>query len=203
MASPNTMAYILVIMRGCSGSGKSTRVNQLISERISLWPLSKTAVFSTDDFWLVPDPVNPSDLIYKHDISRLSEAHVWNQARAINAMQSRSADYIVIDNTNLCRWEAKPYVEAAIRHNFSVEVYEPQTPWWIARDPDELFARSTHGVPHDAILKMLERYETDFSIDAILASSLPQRNNNRNNRNNSQAFNRNNNNFNNNRSFKK
>ncbi|KAJ3065819.1 NEDD4-binding protein 2 [Podochytrium sp. JEL0797] len=88
-------------------------------------------------------------------------------------MELKSFDLIIIDNTNLQRWEAKPYVECAVRCGYRVEVREPTTEWWINKDANELFARGTHGVPLVAIQKMVERFEVGFSVDEILRSSAP------------------------------
>ncbi|KAJ3029079.1 UNVERIFIED_CONTAM: NEDD4-binding protein 2 [Siphonaria sp. JEL0065] len=169
-------SYTLLLVRGCSGSGKSTLVKQIVSDST----VSPIAVFSTDDFWLtktiLPDGTETTE--YKHDISKLSEAHRWNQQRATLAMETKSHPLVIIDNTNLQRWEAKPYVECAVRCGYEVQVREPTTSWWVAKDVEELFKRGTHGVPLDAITRMVERYEPDFSVEAILQSSPPVFNNN-------------------------
>ncbi|KAJ3347502.1 NEDD4-binding protein 2 [Entophlyctis luteolus] len=138
-------------------------------------PASIPALFSTDDFWLVPASDGSDTSGYVHDAMRLSEAHAWNQARAIAAMESRSSDFVVIDNTNLCLWEARPYVEAAVRCDYTVCAQEPDTPWWQARDAEQLFSRGTHGVPLEAIVRMLERFEEPFSVEAVLNAVPPQR----------------------------
>ncbi|KAJ3257670.1 NEDD4-binding protein 2 [Chytriomyces hyalinus] len=136
-------------------------------------PTTTPLVFSTDDFWLVPSNTDPSVLEYRHDISRISEAHAWNQTRAFAALNSHAANTIIIDNTNLCRWEARPYVECALRNGYEIVVREPDTWWWRERNAEELFRRGTHGVPFEAIRRMCERYEVDFSVEAILASEPP------------------------------
>ncbi|KAJ3294181.1 NEDD4-binding protein 2 [Rhizoclosmatium sp. JEL0117] len=151
----------LVILRGCSGAGKSTLAAELLQSNPT------ALVFSTDDFFRQNESGE-----YKHDPSRLSEAHAWNQARAAAAMASK-APVVVIDNTNLQRWEAKPYVECALKEGYSVVVKEPTTDWWVRKDVNELFKRGTHGVPYEAIAKMVERYEPDFSVEAIMQSSPP------------------------------
>ncbi|KAI9352912.1 hypothetical protein BDR26DRAFT_914360 [Obelidium mucronatum] len=164
--------FTLMLMRGCSGSGKSTLVKQIVAEWTASAPIG---VFSTDDFWLTPvnHPDGTQTMEYRHDISKLSEAHKWNQQRAQLAMESKSHPLIIIDNTNLQKWEAKPYVECAVRCGYEVVVKEPTTPWWVAKDVDELFKRGTHGVPLEAIARMVERYEPDFTVDSILKSSPP------------------------------
>lgn len=49
---------------------------------------------------------------------------------------------------------------------------EPDTPW--RRDAGELAKRNVHGVPLEAIERMLGRWDEDFSIEAILNSKPPR-----------------------------
>ena len=79
---------------------------------------------------------------------------------------------IVIDNTNTQKWEAKPYVQMAQSHGYTVKVMEPTTPW--AKNAQELTQRNQHGVPLHVIRLMLQRWETDFTVEAILASQKPR-----------------------------
>ncbi|KAI8612529.1 hypothetical protein BC830DRAFT_1083303 [Chytriomyces sp. MP71] len=149
--APLEYPYELIILRGCSGSGKSTLASLLLQSALAAHRTA--AIFSTDDFW-----INPSTGIYTHDLSRLSEAHIWNQTRATTAMQTRSHSLIFIDNTNLQLWEAKPYVLAALAHGYTPSALEPTTQWWIAKNVTELHARGTHGVPLEVIQRMVERF---------------------------------------------
>jgi hypothetical protein len=41
------------------------------------------------------------------------------------------------------RWEARGYVEAALKYGYEVEIREPDTPW--RRNAEELAKRNTHG----------------------------------------------------------
>ena len=62
---------ILIIMRGCPGSGKSYLASKLSRGG---------AVLAADDFWM-------DNGEYKFDPERINEAHLWNQARVIEAMK--------------------------------------------------------------------------------------------------------------------
>ncbi|KAJ3155641.1 NEDD4-binding protein 2 [Geranomyces variabilis] len=150
-------SLILYILRGAPGSGKSTLARSL----------SHTHVFSTDDFFVCSETG-----VYKFDATQLGRAHEWNQHRAKVALAEK-VPVVVIDNTNMCRWEAKPYVEAAVSEGYRVEVKEPTTECWVARDVATMAERNTHGVDAQTIERMIARYEPDFSVSSILAAEPP------------------------------
>jgi len=146
---------VLYIMRGISGSGKSTLARQLGEGG---------AVFSTDDFFMVNGK-------YQFDRDFMSEAHFWNQTRAVEAMD-KGISPIVIDNTNVEAWEPKFYVEEAMKRGYRVEIKESQTPWRF--DANELARRNTHGVPLDVIQGMIDKWHPDMTVDDILNAEKPK-----------------------------
>lgn len=148
----------LFIMRGVPGSGKSSLAREMKRDYHD-----EGQILSTDDFFI-------RDGLYCFDASKLQEAHQWNIDRAEMNMQA-NATPIFIDNTNTHRWEAKPYVELALFHNYSIAFIEPHTQWWLDRDTDELARRNTHGVSKQVIQRMIDNWEFDISIDSVLASS--------------------------------
>jgi NEDD4-binding protein 2 len=152
------MAKVLYIVRGCSGSGKSTLAKQLVDR-------DPNKVFSTDDFFMKTGK-------YHFDSAKLAQAHRWNQERVQEAMRSATTP-IVVDNTHTTLWEARPYVVMAREYGYSIEFREPDTEWRF--DATELARRNVHGVPLDAIQKMLKRYVplNKFTVDAILQSRAP------------------------------
>jgi predicted kinase len=145
----------LYIMRGLPGSGKSTLANQLGEGG---------TVLGSDDFFMV-------DGEYVFDPDALGYAHFWNQGRVEEAMK-QGASPIVADNTNVQKWEMKPYVELAIKYGYEMEFAEPQTPWKF--DLKELSKRNTHGVPEDVIQSKLDKWDDDISIENILESEKPE-----------------------------
>ncbi|KXS17999.1 hypothetical protein M427DRAFT_236953 [Gonapodya prolifera JEL478] len=176
---------LLVILRGAPGSGKSSLARSI--------PHPHGIVLSTDDFFLVPrsaavhlalahppTPANAnasdSDPVYAFDPSLLQAAHAWNQERCRIAIQ-RGLSPIIVDNTNTQRWEARPYVEAAIAASppYAVEFREPDTPWWIARDVEEMARRNTHGVPLEAVRGMIARWEPGpWTVQEVIVAQRPQ-----------------------------
>ena len=165
-------------MRGLPGSGKSYLSKQKSEE---LQGIS----YSTDDFF-----IDEKSGKYIFNPKKISQAHTWNQERTKNSME-KGEKCIIIDNTNTMKWEAKPYVELAVKYGYKVEILEPDTPW--KKDADELVKKNKHNVPKEAILRMLERWEDDFTVEGILKSKPPKRNNNNNNRHNNNNKKNNNN----------
>jgi len=109
----------LIFMQGIPGSGKSTVARSLIG-------LNEDAiVFSTDDFWY---DVNG---IYQFDQSRICEAHQWNQQRTIEAMQQEISK-IIIDNTNIKRWNIESYLTVASIYGYEVSVIRIEVPLSVA-----------------------------------------------------------------------
>jgi len=153
--SQTTEDKVLYIMRGISGSGKSTLARELGKGGV---------ILSTDDFFMINGE-------YQFDRDFVSEAHFWNQNRAIQAMD-KGVSPIVIDNTNVEAWEPKFYVEEAMKRGYRVEIKESQTPWRF--DANELARRNTHGVPLDVIQGMIDKWHPDMTVDDILNAEKPK-----------------------------
>ena len=101
------MAKICYILRGLSGTGKSTLADN------HACPCTQHghsgAIFSTDDLFMV-------DGEYQFDPTKLGEYHAQNLENATQFMrghQSAEKAICVIDNTNTQHWEYEKYVEAA------------------------------------------------------------------------------------------
>lgn len=143
----------LIVMRGCPGSGKSTKAGSFGG-----------LIFSTDDYFV-------REGVYRFNPGALATAHLWNQNRAMLAM-IEGAETVVIDNTNCQAWEPQVYVRAGIALNYGITIVEPSTPW--AFDPEELARKNTHGVPLETIRSMLARWEYDLTVEKILKSCAPR-----------------------------
>lgn len=150
------MTKRLIIMRGLPGSGKSTMV-KTFTQQASDKRLTCT-VHSTDDFHLELKG-GLFEYVFKPD--KLRYFHEQNLAHADTSM-SMGVNVVIIDNTNTTWKEIKPYVEAGAKHGYDIEVTEPTTSW--AKDPVECAKRNTHGVPLEAIQRMLDRWEKPDSI---------------------------------------
>ena len=146
---------IMYIMRGLPGSGKSSVARELGKGG---------AILSTDDFFMIEGE-------YKYDPSMIGYAHTWNQGRADQAIKA-GVSPIVIDNTNVAGWQAKPYVERAVANGYRVEVKEPTTSWKF--NAEELAEKNTHEVPLDVIQQMVRDWEPNLSAEDILNSEKPK-----------------------------
>ncbi|KAJ8320766.1 hypothetical protein KUTeg_002353, partial [Tegillarca granosa] len=150
----DTISYIkksktMFIMRGISGSGKSTLVN--IIQKV--YP---NAVVCSADFYFVTE-----DGTYNFQPDCLSYAHFDCQKNAREACL-KQMNVIVIDNTNIRRWEMKLYLDMAREFNYVVVPVRPRTRW--REDPHELFKRNKHGVGFDVIQKKIRMFEDIIPI---------------------------------------
>ncbi|KAL3854392.1 hypothetical protein ACJMK2_013663 [Sinanodonta woodiana] len=127
----------IFIMRGLPGSGKST----IVREIQKIYP--GTEVCSADNFFIGEDG------IYRFDSSLLPNAH--NHCQEIADLKCKEGCHvIVIDNTNIMKWEMAPYLKLAhdVYHYIPV-IVEPLTSW--RKDPEVLAKKNSHNVTIDLI----------------------------------------------------
>ena len=110
------------------------------------------------------------DGVYHFESKKLKDSHIWNQNRTKEAMEN-SERLIVIDNTNVRKWEAKKYVKYGVQYGYKIIFQTVDTPWRF--DVDELIKRDKHGVPRSIIERMVDQWDDDFTIDNVLNSSAP------------------------------
>lgn len=134
------MMRTVYIMRGVSGSGKSTRARE-IAGRIGV-------IHSTDDFFYVNGK-------YRFDPTRLSEYHDLN-FRAFCGSLDKNVPVVVCDNTNARCWQYARYVEVAKRMGYLVRFVVLPHPM-----ADEAARRTVHGVPVAVIQRMIDDWEDD------------------------------------------
>lgn len=136
----------LVIFRGLPGSGKSTAARTLYEETINK---GLTAVICSADSFMIDEQGQ-----YAFDPNNLKRCHssCFELARAsINA----NIDVVIIDNTNVCRWEYQHYVRLGKQAGYVVEVVEVGNKFDL-----ELYAhRNQHSVPIATLQKMAARWE--------------------------------------------
>jgi len=127
-----------IILRGVSGSGKSTKARELAGET--------GKIHSTDDFFMVNGK-------YVFDPAQLPRYHKLN-FEAFKADLALGVSPVIVDNTNTRKWEYENYLEAAKAAGYDVEVISiPHI------DPALAAIRNTHGVPEAAIRRMISRWE--------------------------------------------
>jgi predicted kinase len=148
------MSVILYIVRGLSGSGKTTVAHRLAATSLE----NGGQVFSADDFFMESDR-------YAFDLSKLGEAHEDCQTRVREALINEAEAQhhwriaIVVANTFSTRWEMEPYLNMAKELNIQVNVLDLYDG---GLSDSELAERNVHEVPINIIAKMRERWEHNW-----------------------------------------
>lgn len=123
---------IMWLMQGAPGSGKSTAARKLLAEQ--------GAQIVSTDFWFQTAGG------YKFDPSYLGEYHGRTQAlcRSFLSVGMR----VVVDNTNIRRLHAQPYLDMAKEFGYTVIVVRCDGKY-----------QNEHGVPESTVEKMREMME--------------------------------------------
>lgn len=138
----------MLIMRGVSGSGKSTYATRLI-KRISRMFGVTCVKCSADDFFLKSGT-------YQFDPRNLKKAHDECKAKVNKAMRD-NINLVIVDNTCSQVWEMEPYIFIAKDRGYHVVF---RTMGHMDEDSLKLYAsRNEHGVPKEAIDRMAKRFE--------------------------------------------
>lgn len=165
---------LLIVMRGVPGSGKSTKAKELQAK-------GGGQIFSTDDYPGLYSN-DPDGKVNFHGMEgpegeppMIAKAHAWNQERADKAMAA-GVSPVIIDNTNVKMYEAKPYYLMAQRHGYAVAIEQPETPWKF--DLQELGKRNSHGASLDTIERMLTSWDPQdqWNHENVLNSKAPWEN---------------------------
>lgn len=143
----------LILMRGVTGSGKSTRARQLLEQNPG------AEILSTDDLFLVEGK-------YVFDPALLEKNHKQNQERCRRAMLEKT-ELIIIDNTNVQAWEMKPYHGLALEHGYETVIEEIEPP-----PLEELLrrheSRTDKQVPGHVLENMLSRWRPGISVEELI-----------------------------------
>lgn len=128
----------LKIIRGISGSGKSTYAKTHFPDFI---------ICSADDFFMVKNK-------YKFDPKKLPNAHACCLLKCIdNILQGNK---VVVDNTNTRLIELAPYVAIGNAYKYKVEIIRIECDWEVAAK------RGIHKVPKETVLRMYNSMETSL-----------------------------------------
>lgn len=137
----------LIIMQGPPGGGKTTK-----AKKIQHSNNGRAIICSTDDYFTMFGE-------YHFDPSMLATFHKANLWRAQRLLEAGFT--VIVDNTNVRAWAARPYVEFAVERDIAVEFIRC----------DAAFA-NTHGVPPETVEKMRQDMEI-LSVDRCLNSFAP------------------------------
>ncbi len=136
----------LIIMRGLPGSGKSTRVEELVKS------LTNFKICSNDYY-----PGYYDNGIYNWTPERAKYASMFCKEEFDIAIKNGEST-IILDNTNLSKKSYGPYKAKAEAAGYEVifETIEPE--------PDKLLiyaARNKHNVSIEVLMQMLRAWEKD------------------------------------------
>ena len=138
----------VVIFRGIPGSGKSTLARTIQSMEPG------TVIVSADNYFIGPDGV------YTFDPNKIKNAHAQCMSEFNNALKKRNVKMIIVDNTNIQRWNFLAYINIAEKMRAQVTV--------IRLNADKsVGSRNTHGVPEETIQSMYSRWE-DYRGEIII-----------------------------------
>ena len=153
---------VMVIMRGCPGSGKSYLAKMIVDKSYPSNPNYKQHIFSADEFFMING-------VYCYEPLKLDDAHRFCQN---NVMTKAREGYspIIIDNTNMRLWEMDVYLKIGAENGYQLHIMEPLTPW--RNSPVTLAKKNVHNVPEDKIRNMLKNYEPWTAGIAVLLKSL-------------------------------
>jgi len=123
---------IIVLLRGVSGSGKSTFARVLGGKH-----------YEADMFFV------DSDGVYKFNPKKLKEAHKWCHSSVELSMSNRE-DLIVVSNTFTQEWEMEDYYKLAETYGYRVHSFIVE---------NRHFGENVHGVPPEKLEAMAKRFE--------------------------------------------
>lgn len=151
---------VMVLMRGCPGSGKSYQATNILSQCYEN-PNINEFIFSADQFFM-----NKHNGRYCFDRSKISIAHQKTYENAQKAVLNEVTP-IFIDNTNTEAWEMEAYVKLSVNNGYWIEIIEPNSEW--AWNGEELLRKNIHNVPYLSIISMLQRYDHGITIENLLS----------------------------------
>lgn len=165
----------LVILRGPSGTGKSTIARHLQEQAIreimpAGWRGSLTAlergvivpICEADNFW---------GSQYNFNVGYLGDAHKWCQLCVKSAMIGES-ECIIASNTSIKVRDLRPYLDLASEFGYEVRIIRSPGPW----DVSLMSQRNEHGVPFEVLERQIASYqphasETEWADPSIFGES--------------------------------
>lgn len=114
------MTKKLFLMQGVPGSGKSTIADSIalsFNTFVEDWEDEDRAIILSTDNWRYRE----WDNTYDFDPAKNATFHHECQKACIKEMQN-GREIIIIDNTNIQEWQARPYIELAKIFEYSVTV---------------------------------------------------------------------------------
>lgn len=142
------MKKLLVLIRGVSGSGKTTFANMLKSQSEKVNICCK--IFEADDYFM-------KNGHYRFNPSELPFAHKQCFENTEKALKDDETNIVVVSNTFVRKWEIEPYIELANNDDVDLKIYRMNTQF-----------ENTHDVPKSKVEKMkrsMESIENEIIVD--------------------------------------
>jgi predicted kinase len=130
---------LMVLLRGISGSGKSTYA--------SLLGNAGAVICSADDYMVSVETGQ-----YRFDSARLNECHSRCLLKFLDALMA-GEEVVVVDNTNVTVEECAPYILAAEQCGYNIKVIE------FFCNPRDALKRNTHSVPEHSLMRQVHRWQ--------------------------------------------
>ena len=123
----------LILVRGISGSGKTTYAKKLVKDDPTL------SHYEADMYFYQNGE-------YKFNPAKLKDAHAWCKAQTeIDMICGKS---VIVSNTFTQKWEIQPYIELGKKYGAEVIIKKAIGNY-----------QNIHGVPIETLKKMKDRWE--------------------------------------------
>ena len=123
----------LILIRGVSGSGKTTYAKKLIKQDPSL------SHYEADMYFYQNGK-------YNFNPQKLKAAHDWCKAQTeIDLMSGKS---VIVSNTFTQKWEIEPYIELGKKYGAQILIKKATGNY-----------KNVHGVPDEALERMRSRWQ--------------------------------------------
>mgnify|MGYP006296996877 CR=1 FL=1 len=123
----------LILIRGISGSGKTTYAKKLMQDDPSLKHYEADMYFYQDGK-------------YNFNPQKLKDAHAWCKNKTEDALKNGTS--VIVSNTFTQKWEIEPYIQLGKKYGAQVIIKKATGNY-----------QNVHGVPDEALERMRSRWE--------------------------------------------
>lgn len=175
MAAVTKTEHIVYLMRGLPSCGKSYTAAKLAGET--------GVICETDEYFYIQVGDDPSQ--YNYDENLIEEARQWNFERFKKAIDFEISP-VIVDRGNGLNTETQKYARYVIPRGYTVELQEPESPWWQEirvllkykrytlpiletwAKHLAIMSQSTHRVPLSVIRQRMLKWKYDLTVQDIL-----------------------------------
>ena len=150
------MTKKVILIRGVSGSGKSTHVKELVADMAKNGLLvQEVVVCSADDYFMVH--VAPGVTEYRFNPSELPRNHSRCFSKYLEALYDQAVKVVIVDNTFIHQWLMQNYIKLANLLECDLEIHELRLK--TIDDLSMCAQRNVHRVPADIVARMAYEFE--------------------------------------------